>query len=384
MIKWVRLFLFGRLELVSFSNLYLNNFNIKNDTMKNTLKFLTLLLMIGNSSFGQDISKKIDSVVKSYHSKNPDIGISVGFIKDDEEYYTAYGKLNKESQIDINKNSIFEIASITKILTSNLIAQAAIDKKLKTDDYIDNYLPVSYTLHQNLKNKIKISDLASHQSGLPDLDFGKLIELNPQQPVSSVTEKSLSTIINNCSELIDYGKYRYSTIGYTLLGQILEKVYGKSYDKIIREKILEPLKMTNTLTKDFNVKNRTMGYNPNGGIQEFFTWNITASAGLVKSNSSDMIKYLKTILTKNNPISTAEIIAEKIFYKDEKREMGLGINISTDDKNTIYLKSGDSMGQSSIICYNRIKNWGIVILLNQRNSKMRQDMLNEIYEKILK
>ena len=47
---------------------------------------------------------------------------------------------------------------------------------------------------------------------------------------------------------------------------------------------------------------------------------------------------------------------ERIVYKDEKKEMGLGLNIVTDDKNTIYMKSGDSMGQSSIICYNRDKN----------------------------
>ena len=64
--------------------------------------------------------------------------------------------------------------------------------------------------------------------------------------------------------------------------------------------------------------------------------------------------------------------------------MGLGTNIMTDEVNTIYLKSGDSMGQSSIICYDRTKNWGIIILLNQRNSKERQYLLNEIYETILK
>ncbi|MGY0035799.1 serine hydrolase [Pedobacter sp. NJ-S-72] len=80
----------------------------------------------------------------------------------------------------------------------------------------------------------------------------------------------MATIINNCSELTDYGKYRYSTIGYTLLGQILEKVYGKSYDEIIRAKIIMPLQMKNTLTKDFNVKNSTVGHNTNGGIQGFF------------------------------------------------------------------------------------------------------------------
>ncbi|MFH6998868.1 serine hydrolase domain-containing protein [Flavobacterium sp. FlaQc-57] len=352
--------------------------------MKTSLKFLAALLLISNFSFGQDITKKIDSIIKDNYKKNPEVSISIGFINNNEEYYTAYGKLNAESKTEINKNSIFEIASITKILTSNLIAQAAIEKKIKLDDYIDGFLPKVYVLNENLKNKIKISDLASHQSGLPDIDFGKLIELNPQQPVSSVNQETLAAIINNCRELKDYGKYRYSTIGYTLLGQILEQVYGKTYDEIIREKIIDPLKMKNTLTKDFNVKNRTVGHNPEGGIQEFFEWNITAPAGLVKSNASDMVKYLKAVLNKETEIGKAAMITEKIFYKDQKREMGLGTNIVTDEKNTLYMKSGDSMGQSSIICYNRSKNWGIIILLNQRNSKMRQDLLNKICDTVLK
>lgn len=352
--------------------------------MKTSLKFLALLLLTSTFTFAQNISQRIDSLIKDNYQKNPDISVSVGYIKNNEAFFTAYGKLSKESQIDVDKNSIFELASITKILTSNLIAQAAIENKIKLDDYIDNYLPEQYVLDKNLKNKIKISDVASHQSGLPDIDFGKLIEMNPQQPVSSVTEKTLTDIINTCTELKDYGKYRYSTIGYTLLGQILEKVYGKNYDEIIREKILVPLKMTQTLTKDFNVKNRTMGYNPNGGAQELFEWNVTAPAGLVKSNATDMITYLKAVLNKETKVGIASIITEKIIYKDEKREMGLGLNIVTDDKNTIYMKSGDSMGQCSILCYNRVQNWGIILLLNQRNPKMRQDLLDKIYTEILK
>lgn len=352
--------------------------------MKTSLKLLAVLLFVSTITFGQTITKKIDSILKDNYQKNPGVGISIGFIKNNEEYYTAYGNLSAESQINIDRNSIFEIASVTKILTANLIAQAVIDHQIKTDDYIDDYLPKAYVLHENLKNKIKISDLASHQSGLPDIDFGKLMQLDPQQPINNVTEKTLASIINNCSELTDYGKYRYSTIGYTLLGQILEKVYGRSYDEIIRDKIIEPLQMTNTLTKDFNVKNRTVGHNPDGGIQEFLKWNITASAGLVKSNASDMVKYLKAVLNEESAIGKAAIITEKTCYKVENRELGLGINIITDDENTIYVKSGDSMGQSSIICYNRTKNWGIIILLNQKNSKMRQDLLNKINETVLK
>ena len=349
-----------------------------------TFKIFATLLFISQISFGQDYSKKIDSVIQANYAKNPDVGISLGFIHNNEEFYTSYGKLSKESTVNIDENSIFEIASITKILTANMIAQASLENKLKLDDYIDNYLPKQYILHKNLQNKIRISDLASHQSGLPDIDFMKLIEINSQQPVSSVTAESLAKMINDCTDLIDYGKYRYSTISYTLMGQILEKVYGKSYDSIIREKILNPAKMNGTLTKNFDVKNRTTGYNPEGGTQEFFNWNVTAPAGLIKSNASDMVKYLKAILSKGNPISNAELLAEKIYYKDAKREMGLGLNINTENGETIYLKSGDSMGQSSIICYSRAKNWGIIILLNKRDSKMRQNLLNVIHENILK
>lgn len=349
-----------------------------------TLKLFAALLFISNISFGQDYSKKIDSIIKASSEKNPDVGISVGFISNNQEFYTSYGKLSKESPIDINEHSIFEIASITKILTGNMIAQAAIEKKLKLDDYIDSYLPKQYVLQKNLQNKVKISDLASHQSGLPDIDFQKLITEDPQQPINSVTEQSLATMINSCTDLIDYGKFRYSNINFTLLGQILEKIYGKSYDIILRDKILKPAKMTESLTKKFDVKNRTTGYNPVGGAQEFFLWNVTAPAGLVKSNASDMLKYLKTLLNAGNPISDASVLMEKVYYKDEKREMGLGLNINNDNENSLFLKSGDSMGQSSILCYNRTKNWGIIILLNKRDSKLRQTMLNDIYGNVLK
>ncbi|TPG33971.1 serine hydrolase domain-containing protein [Flavobacterium pectinovorum] len=351
--------------------------------MKTSVKLLAAVLLVSTFSFGQDITRKIDSIIKDNYQKNPNVGISVGFIQNNKEFYTSYGKLNAESKTEINKNSIFEIASITKILTTNLIAQAALENKLKLEDYIDNYLPKEYVLNENLKNKIRISDLASHQSGLPDIDFAKLIELNPQQPISNVTEQTLTTLINNCTELKDYGKYRYSTIGFTLLGQILEKVYGKSYDEIIREKIINPVHMTHTLTEDFDVKNRTVGHNPDGGIQEFIKWNITSPAGLVKSNATDMVKYLKAILNKETTVGKAALVTEKTFYKVDNRELGLGINIDNDDKTTLYMKSGDSMGQSCIICYNRAKNWGIIILLDKRDSKIRSNLLDTITEKVM-
>lgn len=350
------------------------------NTKMKTLQLTLITLLITSLSFGQSVFTKIDSLVKEVHAKNPTISFSVGFVKNNSEFYTTYGNLNKETNKKVDKNTTFEIASITKILTSNLIAQAVLENKLKLDDFIDNYLPKQYQLQKGLQNKVTISDLASHQSGLPDIDFRALIMANPQQPTNAVTKTTLTALINNADALLDYGNYRYSTINYVLMGQILEQIYQKEYAEILEERVLNPLKMKRTFTTKFSTENKVTGYNPEGGAQEFFDWNIVASAGLVKSNSNDMIQYLKSVLALENNISNASLLTEMIFYNKYKRQIGLGLNIINDDENTIFVKTGDSMGQSCLLGYDRKNNWGIVFFINQRNHKLRQALFNEIYE----
>lgn len=345
-----------------------------------TLQLLITLLLIANISFSQDVYRKIDSLLKETHSQNPAISFSLGFVNNNAEFYTSYGNLDRETSIKVDKNSLFEIASITKILTANLIAKAQLEGKLNVNGFIDDYLPNTYQLHKNLQQKIKISDLASHQSGLPDIDFRALILANSQQPIDAVNQETLSEIINNCSALIDFGNYRYSTIGYVLLGQILETVYNKTYPEILNEKFINPLKLTRTFSTDFNVDNKVQGYNSDGGSQELFNWNITGPAGLVKSNTLDMITYLKTVLNENNTLGKAALLCEKVEYNKEGRQLGLGLNILKEGENTVFLKTGDLLGQSSIMAYDREHNWGIVFFLNQRNHPLRQELFKNIFE----
>ncbi len=353
-------------------------------TLIRKYKLVIALLIFGNVVLAQTtMVEQIDSIVKKHHTENPEIGISVGFIHQNQEYYTAYGAISKDSKVAVNRNSVFELGSITKIMTGNLIAQAVLEDKFALSDVIDTYLPIEFVLQPRLRNTIKISDLASHQSGLPDIDFEELIADNPQQPTAAVTIETLTGLVNSATVLEDYGTYRYSTLGYVLLGQILAKAYGKTYDAVLREKILIPLQLSDTYTKEFDISHKTKAYNPEGGEQEFFIWNIVASAGLVKSNASDMMVYLKAILNKGNTIYDASLLSEKVVYAKNGREIGLGLGILKDGENLMYMKSGDTMGQSSVLCYDRTKNWGIIILLNQRNSKLRQALLNDIYKTVL-
>lgn len=344
---------------------------------------ILLVIITSQFAFGQSRAKKIDSISQAIHNKNPEVGISIGFIDNGKEYFFNYGKISRKSKLDVDENTIYEIGSVTKLLTANLLAQAQGEGKLKIDDFIDNYLPEEYILSEKIKGKLKILDLASHQSGLPDFDFKNLMELNPNQPLD-ISKETVHSIINDSTELLDYGNYRYSTISYVLMGMILENIYAKDFDRLVKEKILVPSQMENTLTTDYNVKNKVIGYDINGAEQEYFNWNsLSAPAGLLKSNTSDMTKFLKKLLSNEGKISKATTITENTFYKNTQREIGFGQQIEQNGDDTFFYKTGDTFSGSSILAYDKKSNWGIIILINQHNSDLIRDLINTNYEQAL-
>lgn len=342
-----------------------------------------ILLVSVQFVLGQSRAEKIDSISQAIHHKNPEVGISIGFIDHGKEYFFNYGTISWENKLEVNEHTIYEIGSVTKLLTGNLLAQAQDEGKLKIDEFIDNYLPKEYILSDDVKGKLKISDLASHQSGLPDFDIKKLMELNPTQPLD-INKETVYSIFNDSTALLDYGHYRYSNINYVLIGLILENSYAKDFDKLIKEKILVPAQMENTLTTDYNVKNKVIGYNTNGVAQEYLNWNsLIAPAGLLKSTTSDMTNFLKALLSNEGQISKATNLTENTFFKNTQREIGLGQQIERNGNDTFFYKTGDTFSCSSILAYDKKTNWGIVIMINQQNSELIGELINTSYEQAL-
>jgi CubicO group peptidase (beta-lactamase class C family) len=351
------------------------------------MKIITSLLILFTTIqfvHGQSTAKKIDSICRAISNKNPQVGISIGLLDNGKEYFFNYGTISRKNKLAVDQNTIYEVGSVTKLLTANLIIQASNEGKLKIDDFIDDYLPKEYVLSKEIKGKLKISDLASHQSGLPDLDFKKLTELNPKQPLD-IDKQTIYSIINENTHLIDYGNYRYSNINFILLGVILEKVYAKDFDTLLKEKIFLPSKMENTLTTSFNVKNKVVGYDFKGVEQDFFVWNsLVAPGGLLKSSTSDMTKFLKVLLSNKGEISKASIIAENTFYKNTEREIGLGQQMERNGEDVFFYKTGNTMGCAAILAYDKKFNWGMIILLNHNSSNLMGELINTNYEQVLK
>src|SRR5205823_12176701 len=108
-------------------------------------------------------------------------------------------------RLPIDNNTLFEIGSVTKTFTGLLLAQQMVSGKMKQNAFIDNYLPAHFTLQPKLRHQIKLTDLASHQSGLPNLsndDYIKdLFKQNPAQPFSLVSSDYIYQLLSSTKKL---------------------------------------------------------------------------------------------------------------------------------------------------------------------------------------
>ena len=232
---------------------------------------LIFALISGSFAFGQSRAQLIDSICTAIHSQHPELGMSIAFVDHKKDYFFNYGTISRKSTSKVDEKTIYPIGSLTKLFTANLIVQAQNEGKLNIEDYIDDYLPNDFILSKDIQKKIKISDLASHQSGLPNFNFNELMEIHPKQPLN-INLETMHSIVNDSTVLSDYGNYRYSNVGYVLLGMILKDIYAKDFASLITEKIFEPIQMDLTLTSDFAVQNRVLGYDPNGAEQILWDW----------------------------------------------------------------------------------------------------------------
>jgi len=150
----------------------------------------------------------------------------------------------------INRGSIFDLASITKVVsTTSAIMKLYDDGKLKLDDPVKKYVPefVNKKLGdiQN-RNSVTIKHLLSHTSGLPPFKLFYEIDGDYNERINAVFSSELETVPGE--------KYVYSDIGFMILGKIVERISGQPLDLFVEENIYEPLGMLDTYYTPEEVK----------------------------------------------------------------------------------------------------------------------------------
>jgi CubicO group peptidase (beta-lactamase class C family) len=192
-------------------------------------------------------------------------------------------------------DTLFEIGSITKAFTGTLLALEVADGKLALDDPIRKHLPSEVKVPAK---EITLLQLATHRSGLPRLP-DNLAPKDATNPYADYGVEDLYHGLETCKLRRDPGTgYEYSNLGMGLLGHVLERRSGRSYEQLVVDRICGPLKMTDTrITLSEDQKRRLApGHLPTRKVVPNWDLPTLAGAGALRSTANDLLRFLEANL----------------------------------------------------------------------------------------
>jgi len=188
----------------------------------------------------EKILKDLDRVINDYVAMEFVPGLSVGVVYNNEVLYTkGFGVNNIETKELVDENSLFHMASVSKTFVATGIMQLVEQGKINLDECLIKYLPY-FKLRDDRYKKITIRQLLSHISGMPDEDD---YEWDKAQYDEEALERYVRSISNRELMWEPGEKFAYSNIAFEILGDVIAKVSGVSFENYMKENILNVLEM---------------------------------------------------------------------------------------------------------------------------------------------
>lgn len=192
------------------------------------------------------IVENLDKVIKDFMDNETIPGLAIGVVYKNEVIYTkGFGVKNVETKELVTEKSLFHMASVSKTFVATGIMQLVQRGKINLDAPLVDYLPY-FKLQDERYKEITIRQLLNHISGMPDepdyeWDKPQYDEGSLERYVRAQKDKALMW---NPGE-----KFAYSNIAFEILGDVIAKISGVSFEDYMKKNILDVLDMKES---DFN------------------------------------------------------------------------------------------------------------------------------------
>lgn len=348
--------------------------------MKKTILLFTLFAF---SNFTYSQVDKTDIQIKDLMQKNKIIGLQLAVIKDNVIVKTShYGLSNIEDSIAVDNKTVFSINSMTKAFTGVAIMQLVESGKLNLQDPISKYLDKLPKTWQN----ITVKQIATHTSGIPD------IFESPEHIFSEDNEILFKKIKESPIVFKPGEKLSYNQTNYILLGLIIEKISGKSFEKFIIDNQFEKVGMENSIKAGMgdtysiiNHSARPYSYFIKGSLTNIHQPmpSYLYPAGGIYSTATEMAQWL--IALQSYKLINAEslkMLWTPVELKNVKKQeangslYGTAIGFDTNSRviNPVIFQSGGA--RNTLYIYPK-DNVSVVILSNLMGARP-QDFIDEI------
>src|SRR5271170_16760 len=327
------------------------------------LQRIGIALLLAAAARAQAVSTKdvsrLDQVVQSYVTDKTFMG-SVLVARGDQVLLSrGYGSANLEWNIPDAPNTKFRLGSLTKQFTAASILLLEERGKLKTDDLVKKYVPDAPAAW----DKITIFHVLTHTSGIPN--FTSFPDYSSQEPFETTPEKLVARFRNKPLDFQPGEKWDYSNSGYVLLGFLVEKVSGESYEKFLQENIFGPLGMKDS-GYDSNsavIPRRAAGYTPSkdGPVNaRFIHMSIPFSAGALYSTPEDLWRWEQGLFG-GKLLSAASLAKMTTPFKDD---YAFGLAVATQDGHKRIQHNGGIEGFNTDLAYYPDDKLTVVVLSN--------------------
>jgi CubicO group peptidase (beta-lactamase class C family) len=344
------------------------------------------------------ITDSLDSYIQRGMQQWQIPGLAIAVVKDGKVVVSkGYGinELGKEAKVD--ENTLFIIASNSKLFTGTSISKLDFEKKLSLNDKVTQYIPWFRLYDSNATRMANIKDMLCHRLGTKTFQ-GDFTFWDSNLPKDSIIWKM--RYLKPPGEFRqDYG---YCNSAFLVAGQILEKVTGQTWENYVQQNILAPLGMTNTYMSTAGLASRSNVAMPHNNLYTSITKipfdnvdNLGPATSMV-SNVKDLTHWLlfqldsgryegKQIIpwpvvqkTRDANILTGS--RKSSAFPTHFRAYGLGLFMTDYAGRQVYWHTGGAFGQVTNVCFVPEEKLGITILTNNDNQSFFEALRYQILD----
>jgi CubicO group peptidase (beta-lactamase class C family) len=310
---------------------------------------------------------KVDSLAQTFMARNNTASLAIGVLEKGKKHVFGYGEIERGKKIAPDGRTLYEIGSISKTFTGILLAYFVEQKKLRLDDPINKYLPDSIPEISFNGKPVTVGSLSNHSSGLPRLPSNLFDEADMQNPYKHYDDQRLFRFLKNFKPTREPGaQYEYSNLAVGLLGVILERVSGKSYEQLLKEIIAQPLAMKNTritLTRADSTA-FAQGYRGQTPIHSWEFISLVAAGG-IRSSVNDMLLYAEAQIDGgNSALDKAIALSHQPTWEKSGTRVGLGWHLLSRDAKSYLFHNGQTGGYYTVLLVNPDTKNAVVMLTN--------------------
>ncbi len=320
------------------------------------------LVLLASAAYGQDPAR-MDQIVQSYVAGRQFMGSVLVARGPDILLNKGYGSANLEWDIPNSPSTKFRLGSLTKQFTAASILLLEQRGKLSVQDPVKKYLPDAPAAW----DQITIYNLLTHTSGIPN--FTSFPDYEKLEPFSTTPEQLVARFRDKPLDFPPGEKWSYSNSGYVLLGYLIEKITGGSYESFVRDNIFIPLQMKDS-GYDSNatvLSHRASGYSPGPHGYEnagFINMQVPHAAGAIYSTTEDLFRW-------ENGLFGGKVLSPESLQKMTtpfKSDYAFGLIVTTVEGHKVIRHAGGIEGFNTFLAYYPEDKLTIVVLSNVNGS----------------